>query len=133
VTDPHRIREVIDRYISNKKIAEGVAAAFHIKAYFVWQPTPLYKYDLKNHPRISIESHRRARYGYPAMAAYVKAHEMGDDFDWCADIQEDLHTPLYVDIMHYNLAGNRLVADCVVSGLLQSGIFGRAPEQHARE
>ncbi len=133
VTDPHRIRDVIERYIANKKIAEGVAASFQVRSYFAWQPTPLYKYDLKDHPKIAYESHRRARYGYPAMAAYVKSHDMGDDFAWCADIQANLHTPLYVDIMHYNPAGNRLVADCIVSGLLESGIFQRAREQHARE
>jgi hypothetical protein len=125
IMDPDRIQQVIGRYLANKKIAEGIASAFHIQPYFVWQPSPLYKYDLREHSKGIPDAHRRARYGYPAMAAYVHSHAMGDDFDWCADIQENVHKPLYADIMHYNPEGNRLVADCIVSGLLQSGVFER--------
>jgi hypothetical protein len=126
ITDPDRIRQVIDRYLTNKKIAEGIAAEFHIEPYFVWQPSPLYKYDLRHHSRNIPDGHRRARYGYPVMAAYVQTHEMGQDFLWCSDIQEHVFKPLYVDVMHYNPAGNRLVADCMISGLLSSGIIDRA-------
>ena len=47
VKDPRRVGEAIGRYLTNKRIAEGIAASFHTQAYFVWQPSPLYKYDLK--------------------------------------------------------------------------------------
>jgi hypothetical protein len=86
----------------------------------------LYKYDLHGHPRGIPDNHRRARYGYPAMARYVQAHDMGSDFDWCADVQEHVGKTLYSDIMHYNPEGNRLVADCIVSGLLRAGVIERA-------
>jgi hypothetical protein len=114
---------VIDRYLTNKKIAEGIASAFHMKPYFVWQPTPLYKYDLHRHAKNIPDNHRRARYGYPAMAAYVQDHDMGTDFDWCADIYEHVGRPLYADIMHYNPEGNALVAECITSGLLRTGVI----------
>jgi hypothetical protein len=133
ISDPVRIRQVIDRYVANKKIAEGIASAFHIEPYFVWQPSPLYKYDLRWHPKNMPDDHRRARYGYAAMAAYVQTHDMGNDFDWCADIQENAGKALYADIMHYNAEGNRLVADCIVSGLLRFGVVERAKKAHAKE
>ena len=60
------------------------------------------------------------------MAAYVQDHDLGSDFVWCADIYEHAGKPLYTDIMHYNPEGNRLVADCVSSGLLRVGVFDRA-------
>jgi hypothetical protein len=126
VTDPGRIQQVIGRYLTNKKIAEGIAAAFHIEPYFVWQPSPLYKYDLRRHAKNMPDDHRRARYGYLAMAAYVQGHDMGSDFVWCADIYEHIGKPLYADIMHYNPEGNRLVAECVASGLLRAGIIERS-------
>jgi hypothetical protein len=131
ISDPDRIRSVIERYLVNKKIAEGIALAFHIETYFVWHPSPLYKYDLSRHPKIMIDNHRRARYGYAAMATYVQTHEMGSDFDWCADVQEGAGRPLYADIMHYNADGNRLVADCIASGLLSFGAIERA-KAHAK-
>ena len=129
IADPVRIQEVIDRYLTNKKIAEGIAYAFHIEPYFVWQPSPLYKYDLRQHAKNIPDNHRRARYGYPAMAAYVQKHDMGKDFDWCADIQEHVVEPLYADVMHYNFEGNQLVSECLVSGLLSSGTIERARVQ----
>ncbi len=132
VSDPARIQGVIDRYLANKKIAEGVASAFHIQSYLVWQPSPFYKYDLSTHPKSVPEDHRRARYGYPVMAAYVQSHDMGDDFAWCADVQQNIHGSLYADIMHYNPEGNRLVADCIMSGLLRSGIFEQARIDHTK-
>jgi hypothetical protein len=126
ITNPGRIQQVIDRYLTNKKIAEGIALAFHIEPYFVWQPSPLYKYDMRHHPKNIPDNHRRARYGYPAMAAYVRDHDVGNDFDWCADIQEHVGKLLYADIMHYNPEGNRLVAECIASGLLRAGVIERA-------
>jgi hypothetical protein len=126
ITDPGRIQQVIGRYLSNKKMAEGMAAAFHIEPYFVWQPSPLYKYDLRQHAKNIPDDHRRARYGYPAMAAYVLDHDMGSDFVWCADIYEYVARPLYADIMHYNPEGNGLVAECIASGLLGAGVIERS-------
>jgi hypothetical protein len=35
------------------------------------------------------------------MAAFVQDHDLGSDFDWCADIYEHTDKPLYADIMHY--------------------------------
>lgn len=132
ITDLGRIQQVIERYLTNKKIAEGVATAFHIEPYFVWQPSPLYKYDLRHHPKNFPDNHRRTRYGYPAMAAYVQDHDLGSDFDWCADIYEHAGKPLYTDIMHYNPEGNRLVADCVASGLLRVGVIERARREQVK-
>src|SRR5262249_23210120 len=42
IKDPGRIKAVIDRYLVNKAIAQGIASEFGIEAIFVWQPVPLY-------------------------------------------------------------------------------------------
>ena len=36
------------------------------------------------------------------MAEFIKKNPLGDNFLWCADIQEDLNEPLYVDQIHYS-------------------------------
>jgi hypothetical protein len=66
------------------------------------------------------------------MAAFVQDHDLGSDFDWCADIYEHTDKPLYADIMHYNPEGNRLVADCVASGLLRVGVIERALREQVK-
>jgi hypothetical protein len=126
ITDPRRIRAVVARYLVNKGFAQAIARELGIEAIFVWQPVPLYKYDLAYHPFRIQDEHRRIRYGYPVMAQHVAARDMGANFAWCADIQDSIKRSLYLDQVHYAAEGNRLVADCIARAILASGTLERA-------
>jgi hypothetical protein len=132
ITDPGRIQAVVARYLVNKAMAQAVASQLGIEAIFAWQPVPLYKYDLAYHPFAILDGHRRVRYGYPVMAQYVATHDMGANFAWCADIQDGVKQPLYIDQVHYAEEGNRRVADCIARTILASGALERARRQALR-
>jgi lysophospholipase L1-like esterase len=106
------IKERVHRYIRNKKIIEGVARAFDVKTLFVWQPVPYYKYDLQYH--LFAEKEFKTDYiyklGYPYMKEYAKRHNLGNNFLWIADMQENLKKPLYVDDIHYSQEMTELIA-----------------------
>ena len=126
ISDPRRIRTVIERYLVNKGIAQGAADQFGIEAVFAWQPVPTYNYDLAYHPQGVRQAHRRTRYGYPAMAEYAATHRLGANFAWCADIQREARRPLYVDQIHYSEEGNHMVAECIADSIIGSGALERA-------
>ncbi|HEX8071502.1 MAG TPA: SGNH/GDSL hydrolase family protein [Pyrinomonadaceae bacterium] len=104
---------VIDRYAANKKIVEAAAAASGSKVVFVWQPIPMYKYDLRYHLFAGdyYGRHAYAKFGYPLMAEFVQRNPLGDNFLWCADLQEHAPEPLYVDITHYSGQMSRTLAE----------------------
>jgi len=82
VADPVRLNQVIDCFMSNKKLIEAVGTAFHVTTVFAWQPVPRYRYDLALHP-FAKEGFGRQEYsrsGYPLMAGYVKSHDLGNNF-----------------------------------------------------
>lgn len=116
---------VVDHYRRNKPMIAAVAASASagVQAVFVWQPVPNYKYDLRLHPL-------REHVGPPSpaheqMAGLASAGELGPDFAWCADIQQDVPRLLYVDRVHYNAEGADLLAGCIVDALVGRGIVGR--------
>jgi hypothetical protein len=77
------------------------------------------------HPYKIEDDHRRIRYGYPEMARYVAARDMGANFAWCADVLNNFNHPLYVDQVHYTAEGNRLIADCIARTVVASGAIDR--------
>lgn len=101
--DPILIDRVISRYLKNKNLIEAIAKGYNIKPIFVWQPIPLYKYDLKYHlfAEGGFDRHTYSKYGYPQMAKLNEGGSLGNDFLWCADIQEWIEEPLYLDKVHY--------------------------------
>jgi hypothetical protein len=110
---------VIDRYLRNKRLIEGVGAAVGTATVFAWQPIPLYGYDLKSHPfqGPELERHRIAARGYELMAKRRGVERLGDDFLWCADIQAGITEPLYVDAVHYGDRLTDLLAAKIAAGL----------------
>ena len=109
---------VIARYLANKRVIEGMAAAVRVEPVFVWQPIPVYKYDLAYHVhRGDFGGHEYARFGYPRMAERLRAQPAGDDFVWCADIQENAKELLYVDQVHYSPRMSAMLAECIFRGL----------------
>ncbi|HKS28644.1 MAG TPA: SGNH/GDSL hydrolase family protein [Pyrinomonadaceae bacterium] len=101
--DQAALLNVIRRYTENKRIIDAVGKAQGIRTVAVWQPISLYKYDLKYHlfAGDGFGRHLYAKYGYPLMADAASQNSLGDNFLWCADMQEQATEPLYVDVTHY--------------------------------
>jgi hypothetical protein len=117
VNDRNQLLSVIDRYFGNIALIEGIAEAIGVQSVFVWQPTPYYKYDLEQHlfrGDIAPE-HIYAQAGYPVMQEVVDQRR--PHLIWCADLQEHLREPLYVDGMHYSPKMIRMVAQCITDGM----------------
>jgi hypothetical protein len=55
------------------------------------------------------------------MRAYARENPLGENFLWCADIQEGVEDLLYVDQMHYAPNLSRLLARCIADGIRGSG------------
>ena len=104
---------------------QAIADSFKIKAVFVWQPVPNYKYDLKYHlfSKWGFGGHTISQFGYPKMAKLHKQRSMGKNFLWCADIQEGAKEPLYVDRVHYTSKMSRMVAKCIFDLMEQRKIL----------
>jgi len=101
--DPARSDYTIKRYLMNKKLIESTASLYSIQPVFVWQPVPTFKYDNSNHLFVGsgYGGHKNSIYGYKAMAKFKNKNTFGENFLWCADIQQDMKEPLYVDKVHY--------------------------------
>ena len=117
--DRFTLDKVIERYVGNKAAIEAVSERAGVTPYFVWQPIPLYKYDLRYHLRAKggFNAHNNSARGYPMMAEYVKNHDMGSHFVWCADMQEDVKEPLYVGKVHYTGLMNKKIAGLIVDAV----------------
>ena len=116
------IRNIVQLYIENKKLAEAIADASSTRAVFVWQPVPMYGYDLQYHlfgeggfTRVN----RHAAAGYAYMAELAGTTDLGDDFYSCADVQRGLREPLYVDKIHYSDRMNGVVSKCITDYLME--------------
>ena len=117
------ILKVIQRYLANKHSIEVLAASAGVQTLFVWQPVPTYKYDLRYHPFAAggFGHHTYSIFGYPITRELFDAHPPGDNFLWCADIQEHSTEPLYSDKVHYSARLSDMVADCIAAGLSPKG------------
>jgi hypothetical protein len=115
VADATRLQQLIDRYLTNKKLIEAVGEAFNITTVFAWEPIAPYRYDLALHPfaREGFGKQEYSRSGYPLMAEYVESHNLGTNFIWCADIGQDATQPLYVDLTHYSPRMSKMLAQAI--------------------
>ena len=106
------VESAIDRYLHNVQLCESAADTYGVEIVFVWQPIPMYRYDLSRHPfaKGGFPNNRFARAGYEYFAEVLETAPLGSDFLWCADMQRDIHDPLYVDKIHYSREMNRLLA-----------------------
>jgi lysophospholipase L1-like esterase len=123
--DRPRLAANIARYLGNRRLVATLARAQQVPVLFVWQPIPLYAYDLAAHPfgRFGFAHNNYARFGYPMMAEQKPADA---DFFWAADLQKDLHEPLYVDQVHYTAAMNRRLAEAIGRALAERGVLKAA-------
>ena len=113
---PEEMKAMMDavcrRYLKNKELIERLAGAYQVEVCFVWQPVPSYKYDIKHHlfSGEGLGRHWRSKFGYERMAEWLRTEPAGPTFLWCADMQETLQEPLYVDIVHYSARMTELLA-----------------------
>ncbi len=106
--DPSRLPEitnfVIERYLQNKTAIETLSAKSSTKCLFVWQPVPVYKYDLKYDP-FGTPWDQRFHWGLPVVYPEIERMEaqgkLGQDFLNLSAIQENKSENLYVDAGHY--------------------------------
>jgi hypothetical protein len=127
-TGPAAITKVLSRYQVNKRLIEGAAAAFGVTSVFVWQPSPFYNYDQSRDIflRSDEDRHDWSTGGYVALAKDVRENPPGNNFIWCADIQEGRHEPLYVDRVHYAVALSKALAACIVTQLNERQLLARS-------
>jgi hypothetical protein len=122
---PGEIRSMADtachRYLENKRLVERIAATYGVKTCFVWQPVPTYKYEQKHHPfaGTNLRLHWLARHGYERMAEILTGQPAGTNFVWCAEMQEQLAQPLYVDSVHYSAVMNVMLARQIAGAMVQ--------------
>ncbi len=107
---------VINRYLTNKALITTLAAFYGSSPYFVWHPVPTYKYNLEHHlfAYRDMRRHVASGTGYSYAFRRYTAGDFGLDFIWCADIQEGIDRPLYVDAVHFNTELTRMLAECIV-------------------
>ena len=112
---------VVQRYLDNRRLIEASAGAYGVKTVFAWQPIPTYKYDLSHHhfAEGGFNINRHAAGGYAHFAGLLKKRPLGKNFLWCADMQENLSEPLYVDRVHYSAWMNRLIAHRIAELMIE--------------
>lgn len=106
------LQEAITLYFDNMSAISQRATKLGIRTLFFWQPIPLYKYDLRYHLFYQGDFgwHSHANQGYQLMAERVRSGNVPTSFVWLADMQETMHEPLYVDLVHYSAKMNRAIA-----------------------
>ncbi len=95
---------IVQLYLRNKTTIAGMAAAHGVRALFVWQPVPVYKFNLSLHPFAKASTfieHRFPAYGYDYFAELRKTNSSAGEVVWLADMQEKAQEQLYVDAVHY--------------------------------
>ena len=127
--DRATLQGVIDRWLANKKMIESIGGGLGVRTIFVWQPVPVYKYDLRYHYFLHADRnfgvYLRSKYGYAMMENVRAAGRLGDDTLWLADMQQDKHEMLYVDAVHYNAPFSKEIAERICSFERQSQTASR--------
>lgn len=112
--DPAVLQAVSARWLANKKVIESVANGFGVRTIFVWQPAPVYEYDLRYHFFLHSEKDfgpdLRAKYGYALMDNLRAQGKLGSDALWLADMQQQKQENLYVDEWHYTAPFSKEIA-----------------------
>ena len=121
------IREALRKYQQNKQLIEAACRRYSIASVFVWQPSPAYKYDLKYHRFSRPGAQRNEAYGYVDMARAAQAGELGQNFLWCAALQENETECLYVDNRHYSGKFARKLAEAIATMSAERNLL-RAPQ-----
>lgn len=117
------LRAICKRYLRIQRLAHAAAESFGVKSCFVWQPVPVYQYDLSNFLFDPQWTGADQKTGYEVMVEVLKTNAPPRNFLWLADIQKELKENLYVDQVHYNPRMNGLIAAKIADYLIGSGSF----------
>ncbi len=123
--------EFVQRYRNNVKITEAISKAYGVRPVFVWQPVPVHKYDQTYNifGQFDYDGYiPQLRPGYRLMADLAASGSFGNNFFWCADIQEHVKKPLYVDAIHYSGEMARMIARQIVDTMKQRGLLSSASQ-----
>lgn len=109
---------VLARWRRNRRLTAAAAAELDVATLFVWQPVPVYRYDLGQHPFYAGEGPLLADQaaivrGYARMEkgrAGLGGGPAASRFLWLGDLQRGRDEPLYVDRVHYTAAFARQIA-----------------------
>jgi hypothetical protein len=117
------LEPILDRWAANKSLIEALAEHHSIETLFVWQPIPVYGYDLRNHPFHDPNSAplALAGNGYRLMHERREAVPIGNTL-WLDDLQRTEQRPLYVDALHYTADFSRRIAGEIASELVRRGV-----------
>ena len=134
------LETVATRWRANKRMIELMAAGFGVRPLFVWQPVPVYHYDLRYHflshstfvRKHGPDTQRQALLenlwvhgklgpvrmknladGYALMENLRAQGKLGSNLLWLADSQQDKQENLYVDAVHYSAAFSKEIADTI--------------------
>ena len=116
---------VIAQWLRNKRLIEETGRQHGTKTAFVWQPIPVFKYDLSQHflyrdpPLSPGQSPPNADVGrgYGRMEAHRQELEAQGNFLWLADMQAEARENLYVDRLHYNAKASGDIAGRILEFL----------------
>lgn len=117
---------VIRTYRDNLKMTEAVGSRFGVKTFFVWQPAPTYKYDLRCHlfKERDFERYDFYKAGYPMFGELERQKFFGENFIWAADIQENVKECLYVDAVHYTAKMSKMLAEFIARSMREKTCRG---------
>lgn len=106
--------ELFQRWSTNRKMIEAIAASFEVRTLFVWQPVPTYRYRKED----NIFGNLSEKMDYLAgcyNGVEQQRNTLGSNFIWLADIQSHRHENLYVDPAHYTSAFNSVIAHAIAT------------------
>jgi lysophospholipase L1-like esterase len=121
----HKIDRVIARVYRFKAILDSVAERFDINPITLFEPGPLYRYDLPLDDTVPA-MHLLHKAGYQAMRKALDQNDLGKRFVWCAEAMAGARRPMYLGAMHYSVEGNRAVADCLAGAVFERDLIATA-------
>lgn len=125
-TERELLMNVMNRYHGNRRIIEAISRDFGITSVFVWQPMPLYQYDLTHHIFRDFDYGKftpHLKRGYEFVSSVSDYRENGHNFIWLADMQRDADRALYVSAFHYGPEMSRVVANSIAEALVARNLI----------
>lgn len=119
------LENVVRRYQMNRRMIEAVSRDVGVRSVFVWQPTPLFGHDMKNHIFRDFDYNSFTPYlkrGYEFVAGSTNYRELGQNFIWLADMNRSADRPLYVSAFHYGPELSRLLAQSIADALIDRNL-----------
>jgi len=114
------LSQAVDRYLANKSRIESLANDFGVSTLFVWQPVPVYGYNMEYHVFAGYDyesTYPQVKAGYAVAAGRLEHANLGSNFLWAADIQAGLKEPLYVSAFHYSSKMSARISELIGSQL----------------